>query len=357
MKTAIILIAILHGLIHLLGFLKAFKFAQIEQLTAPISPALGWVWLLGTILFLVFAILGFLENPSAGYFGILAVLISQVLIFSVWQDAKFGTIPNIIILITAIQMLFISNWNQKLEDEKAAFREKTESVELRKIRELPKPLIKWLNRIGFDETNPMTMAEIHQSAELKMKPSQDDWKLATAFQLTRVNYPAFHWEVEMQMLPGIKIFGRDQCLNGKGEMLILLGGIFPIVEEKGEKIDEGSIQRLLGELVWIPSLALHPAISWQELDGNSAKASLTIGETIGTGTFFFDENGDFIRFEALRFYENKPESKRFPWILTVQEYSTFQGIKIPSTMRATWRFEENDWTWLKLKIENIQYDF
>ncbi|TFV93287.1 hypothetical protein E4S40_13595 [Algoriphagus kandeliae] len=357
MKTAIILIAIVHGLIHLLGFLKAFRLAEIQQLSLSISPSLGWVWLLAVILFMAFAILRFLENPVSGYVGILAVIISQLLIFSVWQDAKFGTIPNIFILFASIQMLFISNWNQKLENEKVAFQEKIKSVKLRQISELPEPVIKWLKQIGFNETHPMIMAEIHQRAEMKMNPDQKDWKAATAFQLTRLSSPAFHWEVEMQMLPGIKIFGRDQCLNGKGEMVIRLGGIFPIVDEKGEKIDEGSIQRLLGELVWIPSLALHPAISWQALNENSAKATLTIGETTGAGTFFFDEKGDFIRFEALRFYENKPESKRFPWILTVQEYSTFQDIRVPSKMLATWRLEKGDWTWLNLTIAEIKYKF
>ena len=39
------LVLIIHGLIHLLGFAKAFRFAELPQLTQPISPLVGVLWL------------------------------------------------------------------------------------------------------------------------------------------------------------------------------------------------------------------------------------------------------------------------------------------------------------------------
>lgn len=30
--------------------------------------------------------------------------------------------------------------------------------------------------------------------------------------------------------------------------------------------------------------------------------------------------------------------------------------KVPSKMTATWKLDNNDWTWLKLEIENIEYN-
>jgi hypothetical protein len=36
----------LHGLIHLLGFAKAFGLARLPQLTQPIGPLLGLLWLM-----------------------------------------------------------------------------------------------------------------------------------------------------------------------------------------------------------------------------------------------------------------------------------------------------------------------
>ncbi|NVJ86346.1 MAG: hypothetical protein HWE15_08580 [Algoriphagus sp.] len=357
MKIAIIIISIIHGLIHLLGFLKAFKLAEIYQLKQPISTLAGGFWLLASVLFLAFALITYLEKSITGYLGLVAIILSQILIFTVWQDAKFGSLANLFLLLVSIQMIFYAIWEQKLTREKSDFINKMEAVELRKVQEAPAIIQKWLNRIGFDENHSMISAEIHQLAQMKMKPDQEDWKKATAYQISRINSPAFHWEVKMEMMPGLTIYGRDQFLEGKGEMLIRLGAILSIVDEKGSKIDKGSLQRLLGELVWIPSLALHPQVSWKELDDHSLEGSLKVGKTTGKGIFYFNEDGDFTKFEALRYYENKPESNRFPWILTVKEYRDWDGIRIPNHMEATWILPDGDWTWLDLKITSLKYSY
>ncbi len=45
MKLAFTLLLVVHGLIHSMGFLKAFGLAQLPQLTLPISRPLGVLWL------------------------------------------------------------------------------------------------------------------------------------------------------------------------------------------------------------------------------------------------------------------------------------------------------------------------
>ena len=41
----------LHGLIHLLGFVKAFDLGEIRELTQPVSRTMGILWLLSASLF------------------------------------------------------------------------------------------------------------------------------------------------------------------------------------------------------------------------------------------------------------------------------------------------------------------
>jgi hypothetical protein len=50
---------LLHGIIHLLGFAKAYHFGNVNQLTIDISKPVGLLWLLTSILFILSAILGF----------------------------------------------------------------------------------------------------------------------------------------------------------------------------------------------------------------------------------------------------------------------------------------------------------
>ena len=96
MKTAIAIFMTLHGLIHLLGFLKAYQFANIEELKLPISKTAGIFWLISFILIISAVNLYLAENSLYLGLGFSAILISQVMIIGAWDDAKFGTIPNII---------------------------------------------------------------------------------------------------------------------------------------------------------------------------------------------------------------------------------------------------------------------
>jgi len=158
----------------------------------------------------------------------------------------------------------------------------------------------------------------------------------------------------MSSLAHIK--GRDKFTDGKGEMLIRLNSLLNVVNEKGPKMDEGTMQRFLGEMVWYPSAALSPYVTWDPLDDRSAKATMSYLGTSGSGVFYFNENGDFTRFSAMRFMGNEPGAKRHEWIIRVKDYATFDHIRVPSKMEALWKLEQGDWTWLQLEIEDLQFN-
>ncbi|MFW6259650.1 MAG: DUF6920 family protein, partial [Tangfeifania sp.] len=179
---------------------------------------------------------------------------------------------------------------------------------------------------------------------------------ATAEQFFTVNPPGFIWTVDLKMSPIIKIKGRDKFMNGKGQMLIKMNSLFNVVNESGEKIDEGTLQRYLGEIVWFPSAALHPAIKWKKLDENSARATLEVAETKASGTFHFNENGDLEKFTTLRYRGNEPEAKRHEWVITVKETKNLNGFRIPVKMESTWMLESGPWTWLDLEVTEIEYN-
>ena len=93
---AIVLIA--HGLIHLLGFARAFGFAGLPQLTEQISPLFGTLWLIAGLLFLGAAGSLFFWPRWWWAIGSCAIVVSMVVILASWSDAKFGTIGNAVAL-------------------------------------------------------------------------------------------------------------------------------------------------------------------------------------------------------------------------------------------------------------------
>ncbi len=107
---------------------------------------------------------------------------------------------------------------------------------------------------------------------------------------------------------------------------------------------------------WFPTLAVSPYIKWEKINEFSAEATMEYMGTSGSGTFYFNEEGDFIKFIALRFQGNEPDSERKEWVLTVDDYKVFDGIKVPSQMKATWILDDLDWTWLELEIVDMEYN-
>ena len=86
MKVLFMIILIIHGLIHLLGFLKAFLLAELNEITNPVSKSSGLLWLLTSLILVSAGTMLFLKNPIWWLIAIIGVLLSQILIIVFWND-------------------------------------------------------------------------------------------------------------------------------------------------------------------------------------------------------------------------------------------------------------------------------
>lgn len=102
MKIAFTIVLVLHALIHVLGFLKAFSLAELKAFKQEVAKVFGVLWLLATFLMGAFAIAYFTSSPWSAFLGWLALILSQVLIVRFWKDAKAGTVGNLLLLYVLI---------------------------------------------------------------------------------------------------------------------------------------------------------------------------------------------------------------------------------------------------------------
>lgn len=108
---------LMHGAIHLIGFVKGFNLANIENLNSEIPKPAALLWLVVFLLFALSVIFYWLANDMWMLFAGVAIAISTILIIGSWSDAKFGMIPNTIIA-TAILFSFSScAFNKKITSE------------------------------------------------------------------------------------------------------------------------------------------------------------------------------------------------------------------------------------------------
>jgi hypothetical protein len=157
------------------------------------------------------------------------------------------------------------------------------------------------------------------------------------------------------MMPMINLSGRDKLINGKGQMLIKLLSLLPIVNEgPNEKINTGAMLRYLGEICWWPSAALNDYIKWEELSSHSAQATLTIDGVSVQGIYHFDVEGRLSSFEAQRYFGGDDEATLEKWVVENTCYKTFDGVLIPHKSKVIWKLKEGDFHWLNLEIVDLE---
>ncbi len=220
-----------------MGFLKAFQLAEIEQLTLPISKPAGMFWLIASILFVIAGAVYFYDKNWWWIVAALGMVISQVLIVIYWQDAKFGTIANIIILIVCLPAYGSWNFNAMVIKEKQAFLSSAERAEgiiaADEVDSLPAVVRLWMENAGIVGKKKMGTAHFIQSGE--MRTSIDgSWMPVEAEQYIRIADPGFIWIADVRMAPYIHLAGRDIYTGGKGHMLIKLLSLIPVADSEGD---------------------------------------------------------------------------------------------------------------------------
>ena len=362
MRIVLIILIGIHGIIHLFGFFKAFGISEFNAISQPISKTFGIIWLLPFVLFAITIAQLIAQSSYWWIIGIVGIVLSQFLIINYWSDAKFGTILNLIILISLIIAYSTSSFNKKVSDETTNMLENSSTiyksiVSEQMISDLPKIVQKWLLNSGTIGKEAVYKVYLEQDLQMLMNLDQKEWRNAKAEQYFTTDPPAFNWSVNLKMNPLVDLVGRDKFENGQGEMTIKIFSLFSVVNAKhNEKVNQATLQRYLAEIVWFPSTSLSSYITWQAIDDYAAKATMEFNGTKGSGAFHFDKNGNFEKFVAMR-YKDASDPEPTEWTVTATKTEQRHGIKIPIECEVAWKLEDRNWVWLKLKITDINYNF
>jgi len=340
-KTIFASVIAVHGLIHLMGFLKAFQLAEITQLTQTIPKSIGLLWLISALLFITAAAIFLLKYDWWWMIAVPALVLSQVLIIMYWQDAKFGTIVNVIILVGIVIGYGTWSFNTMEKNELETFVTPAISEENIVTKDmldgLPPIVQKWLERANVTGNEVIYSVHLKQIGEMRTTPD-GKWMPVEAEQWFKTENPAFIWIADVEAAPGIHLAGRDKYENGKGHMLIKLLSLITVADAKGKETDQGAMLRYLAEIVWFPSAALNDYIQWEQIDSTTARATMTYGGIAASGLFKFDADYDVVSFEAERYYDRKGRATLEDWFVQIEpgSYEEFEGIRIPTRSTVTW---------------------
>src|SRR5688572_26914006 len=103
-------------------------------------------------------------------------------------------------------------------------------------------------------------------------------------------------------------------------MLIKPLYIYPLANSSGKEIDQGTMLRYMGELIWFPEAAKKEYFEWVQIDSVTAALRMSYKGVSAEGTFVFDEKGFVKRFSAQRFGDFDGKFRMETWEVKVIEY-------------------------------------
>ncbi len=355
LQVALLLLFVVHALIHGMGFAKAFELATFKELSLPISRPLGVVWLVAGVL-LLFGAATRSVNLSWWWIPTLfGVVLSQFLILFFWADSKFGTIPNVLLVLATIVGFGQWRFERMVQRDVASMHGEIHSQDLvaeEDLAPLPSSVRHWLRRAGVVGKPRVSIVKLQQRGRMQTEP-EGRWMDFQATQWVTTKPPGFVWFADVSAYPGAFLYGRDKYQSGRGTMTISILALVSVVEAEGPKVDQASMHRFLGEMALYPSAALEPYIQWEEAGELAARAVMTYGGVTASGLFRFDEIGNLLSFEAKRYRDVETED----WLVEAKdEMRTSSVTRYSSRWDVSWRLDSGDWTWLELEVFNVTHD-
>jgi hypothetical protein len=369
MRTAITALLALHGAIHIMGLLKWSRLAAVPQLTGrtllPLSNGASWafalLWLATFSLLLAGAALRAVRGESWWIAAAAGVLLSQCLIVFAWHDAKFGTLANLVILLPVVAAAAHARFERRIDAEvrallaPAAASSPAPIVTREELAPLPAPVRKWLVSSGVVGRARARSVRLKQRGQLRTAPDAA-WMPAEAEQYFTIAKPAFVWRVDATMMGFLPIAGRDRYAGGSGHMLIKAASLLNVVDASDERIASGALLRFLGEIVWFPSAALSPNVSWDAVDSSSARATLRDAGLTASAVFTFSPEGRVLRLNAERYLGGGAKAQLTPWVVSCSQWRVIRGVEIPTHGDVGWKLPGGDFSYYRWEILDLEYD-
>lgn len=363
MKVLFLAILAIHGLIHLMGFAKAFKFAAINSIKRPISKPVGALWLVCAFLFIAAAVFFFLEKQPWWMLAGAGVVLSHIVIALSWSDAKEGTLFNLIILIPVVLAFMSAQPSSFRNMYQAEVRKALKpSVDLPVVTEedlepLPEPVQKYLRYTGAIGKPKVRNFRARFTGTMKTK-KDGNWLAIAAQQYDFFDDPARMFFIESSMY-GLPFDGLHLYIGENATMQIKVASLIQVVNAKGREMNQGETVTLFNDMCLLaPASLLGSSIQWETIDPLTVKAVFTNkGNTI-TAQLYFNDTGELINFSSEDRYQSMDGMvyKKYKWTTPVKEYREYHGRRVAAYAEAVWHTPEGEFTYAKFDLAEIEYN-
>lgn len=323
LTTAVLLLV--HGLIHLLGFVKAFGLASLRGLPIAISRPAGAAWLAAAILCVVAAIA--ILGAARWWWAITlaAAVLSQALVISAWAEAKAGTAVNLVALAVAVYGLFSVGPASLRAEYEAATRSPAppagapRPVTEEDVAALPAPVARYLRFVGAVGQPRIGAFRVRFTGKIRKGPGAP-WMPFAAEQRSVVAgpRPARHFFMEARMM-GLPVDGYHRFADGAASMRVRALSMITMVDARGPAFTATEAVTLFNDLcVMAPAALVGAPVEWEAVDDRTVRGTYRVAGAAVRATLLFGDDGALVDFQS----DDRPALEADGKTFTPQRWST-----------------------------------
>jgi len=366
-RWTLVALLVAHGLLHLLGVVKGFAWADVDQLTQPILPRAGFLWLLATLLVLFAALLMAVGAPTWWWVvAVTAALVSQTAIIGSWNDAKVGTVVNIVLILLAGYgwlsvgpSSFHARWDEQatraLTSAAAAPLVLTEGD----LDHLPEPLAAYIRRSGaVGQPHVLSLyADFH--GRIRSGPDEP-WMPFTGKQVNTFGSAPERFFIMDATKSGLPVTVLHAYADATATMQAKVLSLVTVVDASGAEMDRGETVTVFNDLVVLAPGAIADApIRWVAIDARHVRGIYTNADQTVSAELTFDDSGDLVDFvseDRLRASADGTSFIRQTWSTPLLGHRNAHGQRVPTHGEGRWRADNTWFTYVELAFEDIRYN-
>lgn len=216
------------------------------------------------------------------------------------------------------------------------------------ISKLPSPVQRYF-RLVLKEGQPyISYARLLHDGSFKTGRKKK-WIDIKGEQYFTTSTPGFIWKGVTMLFTA-----RDMYMDGEGSLVVSILSLFKVVDGKGAKLNQGELLRWLAEGVWFPTNLLPTEkLRWIEVGDLTAKLLFNHNGMLLTYIATFNSKGEITQLETKRYMSDENLET---WIGKMSDYKEISGVVIPTSIEAIWRLADEDFSYAKFFVKQIEYD-
>lgn len=223
------------------------------------------------------------------------------------------------------------------------------------LRDLPAPVQRYLTYTGIVGKPLLQTVYLEQRGAMRLS-AQQPWIPLRARQFYSVQPPGFVWDGTLQLGPLPLARARDKYQDGRGNMLVTLSSLIPVVDARGAELDQAALMRYLSEMIWFPQALLGDNVSFEAVDDISARVILTDRRRSVSGLLTVDAVGRLTSFVGHRYRSVGSSYSLDTWWTPVVEYGELAGLRLPVRGKAIWKLAESDFEYIDVTITKLEFN-